>query len=144
MTLYATLNAENRPDVIRNTPFVGAVEGPDDLSLFHRYVDGLWVFTEEDEAEKLAAQPFKSLGRPAFLFMASKIGYDENAILALISAMPNETSEQQDAKLLAELVFKNQQEFRRDNSLLANIVAKTSLTDEQVDVAWRAGESLAW
>jgi hypothetical protein len=98
----------------------------------------------EIDLEAAKIKPFKELQRPAFLFMASKIGLDENAILALISSMPEETEEQRDAKLLAEFVFKNQQAFERDNELLKSLIAISPVTNEQVDAAWRIGEQISW
>jgi len=99
---------------------------------------------EIDVLKNPPAPEFPSLSRPAFLFMAKKLGMTEVAILTLIAAMPEATEEEQDAKDLAEIVFKNQQSFKRTNALLVNLVAASPLTEEQVDTAWRQAESISW
>lgn len=88
--------------------------------------------------------PFKSLSRPAFLFMMSKIGVTEAAVEQLIAAMPESTEAEQDAKALALIVFKNTTTFERDNQLLNTLTAAYGLTSEQVDASWRAAEQIAW
>jgi hypothetical protein len=88
--------------------------------------------------------PFRDLSRPAFLFMMNKIGITEATVEAIIDAMPEETTEQQDAKALALIVFKNQQTFRRSNQLLAALAAGAGLTEAQVDAAWRTAEQIVW
>jgi len=88
--------------------------------------------------------PFAALSRPAFLFMAAKIGMTESVILGVIATMPESTQEEQDAKMLAEIVFKNQQSFERDNALLVSLAASAGLTTEQVDAAWRTAEAIEW
>jgi len=83
--------------------------------------------------------PFKDIPRPSFLFMMNKIGITEEQVEGLIGQMPAG-----DARDLALIVFKNQQAFKRDNSLLATLTAAAGLTSEQVDTAWRAAEQLTW
>ena len=83
--------------------------------------------------------PFKDIPRAAFLFMMSKMGITETQVEGLIGQMPAG-----DARDLALIVFKNQQTFKRDNSLLNTLTAAAGLTSEQVDTAWRAAEQLTW
>ena len=90
------------------------------------------------------SKPFATLSRPAFLFMAKKLGLTSDAIKTFIGKLPSTTQEEIDAKALALLVFENQQTFKRTNPLLAKLVALSPLTDAQVDTAWRIGEQLKW
>lgn len=83
--------------------------------------------------------PFRDIPRPSFLFMMSKMGITEAQVEGLIGQMPAG-----DARDLALIVFKNQQTFKRDNSLLKTLTAAAGLTDAQVDTAWRAAEQLTW
>jgi hypothetical protein len=71
--------------------------------------------------------------------MMSKMGITEAQVEGLIGQMPAG-----DARDLALIVFKNQQTFKRDNSLLKTLTAAAGLTDAQVDTAWRAAEQLTW
>jgi hypothetical protein len=82
---------------------------------------------------------FQDLQRPPFLFMMQKMGITETQVEGLISEMP-----EGDARDLALIVFKNQQTFKRDNTLLNTITEAAGLTSEQVDTAWRAAEQLTW
>jgi hypothetical protein len=83
--------------------------------------------------------PFRDIPRPSFLFMMSKMGITETQVEGLIGQMPAG-----DARDLALIVFKNQQTFKRDNTLLQTLTAAAGLTSEQVDTAWRAAEQLTW
>ena len=89
-------------------------------------------------------KPFASLSRPAFLFMAKKLGLDDAVIKGLIASMPSSTPEEVDARDLALIVYENQQSFERDNALLKTLVAKSSITEKQIDAAWRTGEKIKW
>ena len=91
------------------------------------------------EAEANKPKPFRDIPRPSFLFMMSKMGITEAQVEGLIGQMPAG-----DARDLALIVFKNQQTFKRDNSLLQTLTAAAGLTSEQVDTAWRAAEQLTW
>ncbi len=82
---------------------------------------------------------FRDIPRPSFLFMMSKMGITEAQVEGLIGQMPAG-----DARDLALIVFKNQQTFKRDNTLLKTLTAAIGLTDAQVDTAWRAAEQLTW
>lgn len=90
-----------------------------------------------DPANTIA--PFRDIPRPSFLFMMNKIGVTEAQVEALIGQMPAG-----DARDLALIVFRNQQTFKRDNSLLITLTGAAGLTSEQVDTAWRAAEQLIW
>lgn len=98
---------------------------------------------EDDDAQVVAFRnppsSFKDIPRPSFLFMMSKMGITETQVEGLIGQMP-----EGDARDLALIVFKNQQTFKRDNSLLNTLTAAAGLTSEQVDTAWRAAEQLTW
>jgi hypothetical protein len=100
-------------------------------------------FLADDDAEVVAylnpPPPFRDIPRPSFLFMMSKMGVTEAQVEGLIGQMP-----EGDARDLALIVFKNQQTFKRDNSLLNTLTAAAGLTSEQVDTAWRAAEQLTW
>lgn len=89
-------------------------------------------------------EPFAPLSRPAFLFMMNKIGVTEATVEGIIAAMPENTQEQIDAKTLALIVFRNQQTFQRDNTLLVQLATAAGLTSEQVDAAWRQAEQIVW
>jgi len=97
------------------------------------------VVTIVHALEDAPAPPFRDIPRPSFLFMMNKIGITEAQVEGLIGQMPPG-----DARDLALIVFKNQQTFKRDNSLLATLTAAAGLTSEQVDTAWRAAEQLTW
>lgn len=99
-------------------------------------------FLADDSAEVMAflsPNPFRDIPRPSFLFMMSRMGITEAQVEGLIGQMPAG-----DARDLALIVFKNQQTFKRDNSLLQTLTKAAGLTDEQVDTAWRAAEQLTW
>jgi hypothetical protein len=85
------------------------------------------------------ASAFRDIPRPSFLFMMSKMGITETQVEGLIGQMPAG-----DARDLALIVFKNQQTFKRDNTLLQTLTAAAGVTSEQVDTAWRAAEQLTW
>jgi hypothetical protein len=91
------------------------------------------------EAEANKPVPFRDIPRPSFLFMMSKMGLTETLVEGLIGQMPAG-----DARDLALIVFRNQQTFKRDNSLLNTLTVAAGLTSEQVDTAWRAAEQLTW
>jgi len=84
-------------------------------------------------------KPFEPLSRPAFLFMMQKLGITKQAVYDLIDAMPDG-----DEKVLARIVFDEQQTFARDNALLAALAGAAGLTEQQLDSAWRIGEGLTW
>ena len=71
--------------------------------------------------------------------MMGKLGIDKATVYGLIDQMPYG-----DEKTLARIVFDEQQSFARDNALLATLTAAAGLTTQQVDDAWRIGESLTW
>jgi hypothetical protein len=100
-------------------------------------------FLADDDADVFAylnpPVPFRDIPRPSFLFMMSKMGISETQVEGLIGQMPAG-----DARDLALIVFKNQQTFKRDNTLLQTLTAAAGLTSEQVDTAWRAAEQLTW
>ena len=88
--------------------------------------------------------PFSDLPRPAFLFMMNKIGVTEQQVELLISAMPDGTQDEADAKALALIVFRNQQTFKRDNQLLATLANSAGISGGTIDAAWRVAEQLTW
>lgn len=113
---------------------------PDDMSNRHRQMIAEW----EAQGNTIPAyvpppEPFKDIPRPSFLFMMAKMGISETQVEGLIDQMP-----EGDTRDLALIVFKNQQTFKRDNSLLNTLTAAAGLTSEQVDTAWRAAEQLSW
>ncbi len=117
----------------------GVVKG-----LFHNRQEGIpEEFLEDYHPEVVAflnpPAPFTDITRPSFLFMMSKMGITETQVEGLIGQMP-----EGDARDLALIVFKNQQTFKRDNTLLQTLTAAAGLTSEQVDTAWRAAEQLTW
>lgn len=112
-----------------------------------RYEVGRW-WVDTDQGKPTSAEveeirnpppPFKDIPRPSFLFMMSKMGITETQVEGLIGQMP-----EGDARDLALIVFRNQQTFKRDNTLLQTLTAAAGLTSEQVDTAWRAAEQLTW
>lgn len=100
-------------------------------------VDG--VVTKVYALEDAPPEPFGDLSRPAFIFMMGKLGITKQNVYDLIDQMPDG-----DEKTLARIVFDEQQSFARDNALLATLTAAAGLTTQQVDDAWRTGESLTW
>jgi hypothetical protein len=105
------------------------------------WVDAIGAEPSEGEVLAVLNPPalFRDISRPAFLFMMSRMGITEAQVEGLIGQMP-----EGDARDLALIVFKNQQAFKRDNSLLNTLTAAAGLTSEQVDTAWRAAEQLTW
>lgn len=93
----------------------------------------------EPDAYVAPPEPLRDIPRPSFLFMMSKMGITEAQVEGLIGQMTAG-----DARDLALIVFKNQQTFKRDNTLLKTLTAAAGLTDAQVDTAWRAAEQLIW
>ncbi len=134
------------------------------------YEDGVWIdtdLTNEPDEVRAAAQaawtpdviaayqaafpwvesppkPFADLSRPAFLFMASKIGASDPVVLGLIDAMPSATPAEADAKTLAKIVYQNQQTFKRDNALLESLAKAAKIPDASIDAAWRVAEQIKW
>lgn len=110
--------------------------------------DGFWIGDHFADGvfspAPLPPAPFNDLSRPAFLFMMNKIGITEAYVESLIDAMPSGTEQEADAKALARIVFRNQQTFSRNNSLLATLVTAAELPEATVDAAWRAAEQVAW
>lgn len=92
----------------------------------------------------LEAIPFRDLSRPAFLFLMAKLGITKETVHGLVDAMPDSTPEEADAKMLARIVFDEQQSFARNNALLEMLAAAAGLTDDQINSAWRQGEALTW
>lgn len=99
-----------------------------------------WLEDGDEEVVAYRNPPvFQPLPRSAFLFMMHKIGVTEAQVEALIDKMPDG-----DEKTLALIVFRNQQTFRRDNSLLQTLTAAAGLSVEQVDSAWLQAEQVTW
>lgn len=113
---------------------------PDDMGNRHRQMIADWEAQGNTIPTYVAPPaPFQDLPRPSLLFMMSKMSITETQVEGLIGQMP-----EGDARDLALIVFKNQQTFKRDNSLLKTLTAAAGLTSEQVDTAWRAAEQLTW
>jgi hypothetical protein len=141
--------------IVENDVIVNIIEADDNVEVQADWIKALptatgnegigWIWNgTEFEAPPPPPEPFKPLSRPAFFFMAEKIGITESNILALVAAMPETTPEEEDAKMLARNVVKYNQEFLRDNSLLNALAGAQGLTEAEVDAAWRVAEGVTW
>jgi hypothetical protein len=100
----------------------------------HRYVDRVdgvvtWVYT-------LEGSPLADLNRIQFEFMVEKLGLEDD-IFSAIEAMPNETDDEENAKIMALVLFRSGQRFERSHPLFTTLAPAIGLTSEQIDAAWR-------
>lgn len=85
----------------------------------------------------LESVPLADLNRVQFRFMVKKLGV-ASAIQAAIEAMPSDTEEEENAKIMAETLWEDGQRFERSHPLFTTLAPSVGLTDEQVDAAWAA------
>lgn len=75
------------------------------------------------------------LNRIQFLFMLRKAGL-EQAVAQALASMPEETDEQQNAKIMAQVLFETGQEFYRGHELFTLLAPQIGLSPEQLDDLW--------
>jgi len=96
---------------------------------------------EEEAAADAAAVPLVDLNRIQFEFMVEKLGLD-TSIKAAIEAMPEGTELEQNAKILARVLYRSGQKFERSHPLFTELAPSVGLTTEQIDGAWLAALSV--
>lgn len=84
---------------------------------------------------------FADLNRIQFEFMVEKLGLAP-AIDAAIAAMPGGTDVEENAKIMAKVLFRSGQRFERSHPLFDALAPAVGLTPEQIDTAWRTAASL--
>jgi hypothetical protein len=93
-------------------------------------VNGVVTFVYE-----LASVPLADLNRIQFEFMIEKLGLSE-AITQAIEAMPENDELEQNAKILARVLFRSGQKFERAHPLFTTLAPAVGFTTEQIDAAW--------
>lgn len=97
-------------------------------------------YTAEEEAAAdlaAAAAAFQDLNRIQFEFMVEKLGIGP-AIEAAIAQMPDDTETEQNAKILARVLYRSGQDFKRGHPLFTELAPAVGFTSEQIDAAWLA------
>lgn len=85
----------------------------------------------------LESVPLADLNRIQFEFMVEKLGIGA-AIEAAIAAMPEGTEPEQNAKIMARVLYRSGQRFERGHSLFTELAPAVGFTTEQIDAAWLA------
>lgn len=141
MARYAVIeNGQVVNVVLGDDTYLGGIKLPEGVqaSKGWGYIDGVFVKPEIPAIEE--PEFFGTLSRPAFMFMAKKLGMTKQSMLDLVAATM--TGDQRD---IAEAVIEDQQTFHRDNQLLKSLVASApDLTSAMVDAAWRTAEQIKW
>lgn len=83
----------------------------------------------------LESVPLADLNRIQFEFMIEKLGLDAG-IKAAIAAMPDGTEVEQNAKILALVLYRSGQRFERSHPLFTELAPAVGVTSEQIDAAW--------
>jgi hypothetical protein len=93
-------------------------------------VDGVvtYVYT-------LESVPLADLNRIQFEFMIEKLGL-ASAIETALALMPDSTEAEQNAKIMARVLYRSGQKFERSHYLFTTLAPAVGLTTEQVDAAW--------
>jgi len=93
-------------------------------------VDGVvtYVYT-------LESVPLADLNRIQFEFMIEKLGL-ASSIETALALMPDSTEAEQNAKIMARVLYRSGQRFERSHYLFTTLAPAVGLTTEQVDAAW--------
>jgi hypothetical protein len=89
----------------------------------------------------LESVPLSDLNRIQFEFMVEKLGIGP-AIEQAIAAMSDGTDLEQNAKIMARVLYRSGQRFERSHPLFTELASAVGLTAEQVDAAWRVALSI--
>lgn len=84
----------------------------------------------------LESIPLANLNRIQFEFMVEKLGLG-SAIETALTAMPEGTEAEQNAKILARVLYRSGQLFERSHYLFTTLAPAVGLTEEQIDAAWQ-------
>jgi hypothetical protein len=87
-----------------------------------------YVYTLQDVAAP-------DLNRIQFEFMVEKLGL-ASAIETALALMPDSTEAEQNAKIMARVLYRSGQKFERSHYLFTTLAPAVGLTTEQVDAAW--------
>lgn len=79
--------------------------------------------------------PLPDLNRIQFEFMVEKLGLNQ-AIETALDAMPSKTEPEQNAKILAKVLYRSGQRFERSHYLFTTLADAVGLTSQMVDAAW--------
>lgn len=93
-------------------------------------VDGVvtWVY-------ELQSVPLADLNRIQFEFMVEKLAIGP-AIEAAIAAMSEQSDIEQNAKIMARVLYRSGQRFERSHPLFTELAPAVGFTSEQIDAAW--------
>lgn len=83
----------------------------------------------------LESVPLADLNRIQFEFMIEKLGL-ASAIETALALMPESTEAEQNAKIMARVLYRSGQKFERSHYLFTTLAPAVGLTAEQVDAAW--------
>ena len=83
----------------------------------------------------LESVPLADLNRIQFEFMVEKLQIGP-AIEAAIEAMPVGTELEQNAKIMARVLYRSGQKFERSHPLFTELAPAVGFTLEQIDAAW--------
>lgn len=89
----------------------------------------------------LESVPLSDLNRIQFEFMVEKLGIGP-AIEAAIAALPDGTELEQNAKIMARVLYRSGQRFERSHSLFTELAPAVGFTSEQIDAAWLVALSI--
>lgn len=84
----------------------------------------------------LESVPLADLNRIQFEFIIEKLGVGA-AVEAAIAAMPETTDDEQNAKIMARVLYRSGQRFERSHPLFASLADDINMTSQQIDAAWR-------
>jgi hypothetical protein len=118
-------------------------------------IDGEWVhlplsdderaMRELDEAAHAHLQAlleYPDLTRVQFRFMVKKLGIG-TAIETAIDALPDATEQEQNAKIMAEVLYSEGQAFHRHHPLFTDLLpAIPGMTEERLNTIWKQAAAL--
>lgn len=87
------------------------------------------------------APMMRDLNRIQFEFMVEKLGLGP-AIDAAIAAMPGGSEDQENAKIMAKVLFRSGQRFERSHPLFDALAPAVGKTPREIDAIWRQAASL--
>ena len=89
----------------------------------------------------LESVPLADLNRIQFEFMVEKLGIGP-AIDQAIAAMSEDTELEQNAKIMARVLYRSGQRFERSHSLFTELAPAVGFSPEQIDAAWLVALSI--